>query len=89
MIYYNLFKYYQVAHLTQLSVVYSRYAKPDWVHMERMATPGRTLDHLLCSTPKYRPPILAPTLSYSVALWDRLRSNTPLVSSFRPLAHLF
>lgn len=69
--------------------MYLRSEISDWVHIERQAVPLHTLDFLLCSHKKLRPPILAPAHSHSFSLWDNLSSHPPLVSSLKPLAHLF
>lgn len=86
---YNLLRYYQAAQLTQISIVYSQIAKPDWVHMEREAVPQFKLDFLLWSHPSKRPAILAPILPHSMRIWDKLKNYPELVSPIRPLAHLF
>lgn len=85
----NLLWYLQAAQLAQISTVYSRWEHPDWIHIERQAVPLHTLDFLLWSPKKLRPPILSPTLSHSFALWDRLKSNNRLTSPTTPLQHLF
>lgn len=64
-------------------------AHPDWIHMERQATPNHTLDYLLWCPSKLRPPILAPTLSHSFTLWDSLREHSQLTSPIKPLSHIF
>lgn len=57
--------------------------------MERQAVPHHTIDFLLWCSPRLRPPILAPTLSHSVALSDTLQKQSSLISALKPLSHLF
>lgn len=85
----HLYKYYVAARLVQLSTVYARLEKPDWVHLERQAAPNFTLDYLLWCPQKRRPPILFPSLSHSYALWDCFPNVPALVSKGQPLAHIF
>lgn len=85
----NLLWYYQVAQLTQISVIYSRAIKPDWVHMECQAVPRFTLDYLMWCPPKKCPAIMALTLFHSYSLLDSLKGHTELISQIRPLALLF
>lgn len=85
----NLWWYYQAAQLSQFSIIYPKGPKPDWVNMEREAVPNYTLDFLLWNLPKRRPPILAPTLSHSMALCASLHKMRPLTSTWQPLAHIF
>lgn len=85
----HLHKYYLAARIDQMSVIYSRHEKPDLVQIEKQAGPRFTLDYLLWSFPKTRPPIMAPTLSHTFALWDSLHSHSSLVSAYKPLTHLF
>lgn len=85
----NFFWYYQAARLAQLSIVYSKSARPDWVEMERQAVPSFTIDFLLWCSPQTRPPILSPSLSQSLRIWDTLRKSPSLVSQSKPLAHIF
>lgn len=72
------------ARLAQLFTVYSKTARPDWVDMERQVVPSCTLDFLL-----WCPPILSPSLSHALAIWDTLRNSPSLVSQSKPLAHIF
>lgn len=85
----NIWWYYQAAQLAQVSIVYLKGSKPDWLLIERQAVPHHTIDYLLWSLPRLRPAILVPTLSHTLALWDRLQKHSALTSDFRPLAHLF
>lgn len=85
----ELFKYYQAARLAQLSTLYFRGEKPDWIQIERQAVPSHTLDYLLWTPSNSRPPIMAPTLSHSFRLWDSLIQNSALTSQLRPLSHIF
>lgn len=85
----NFFWYYQAARLAQLSTVYSKSTRPDWVEMERQAVPSFTIDFLLWCPPQSRPPILSPSLSQSLRIWDTLRKDPSLVSQSKPLAHIF
>ena len=85
----HLYKYFLAARLAQLSVVYSKFDKPDWVHIEKQAVPHLSLDYLLWCPQKRRPPILSPSLSQSYALWDRIRHLPALVSKAQPLANIF
>lgn len=78
--------YYQATQVAQFSTVYSQGEKPEWLAMEQTAVNQLPLDW---QPGKSRPPILAPTLSHSIVIWDRVRSNTNLISSFHLLAHLF
>lgn len=68
-------------------MAYSKGPKPDWLLMERQATPNHTIDYLLWAAPRLRPAILASTLSHSMALWDRLQKSPALTSPIRPLSH--
>lgn len=85
----NLWWYYRGAQVAQISVIYSRGVKPDWVFMERQAVPNYTLDYLLWCPPKSRPPILSPTLSHSIALCDVLHKSPKICSELHPLTHIF
>lgn len=85
----DLWGYYQAAQLSQISMVFSRGPKPDWLSMEREAVPLNTIDYLLWSDPKRRPAIMAPTLSHSVALCSKLFIQHSLISPLKPLAHPF
>lgn len=80
---------FQAARIAQISIVYSRLEKPDWIQIERQATPTYTLDYLFWVLPKERPPILSPILSQFLTQWDKLRLNSSLISDCRPLAHIF
>lgn len=82
----NFLWYDQVAQLCQISIIYSRAIKPDWVHIERQDVPQYTQTFLMWCPPKQRPTILAPTLSHSFSLWD---GHPELVLDIRPLAHMF
>lgn len=82
----NLLWYYKATRLAQLSMVYSKYEKPDWIQMERQAVPEYTLDYLMWCPQKARPPIMSPTLSHSR---DKLCQIPSLTSDIRPLAHIF
>lgn len=84
----DLWKYYQVAQLAQFSIIYTRGVKPDWVNMERQSTPRHTIAYFIWCPKKSRPPILAPTLSHSMALCDALLANPTLTSELRPLTYL-
>lgn len=57
--------------------------------MECQAVPLHTIDFLIWSPAKLRPPILAPTLSHSLALCDQLHKIPSLISTLRPLTHIF
>lgn len=70
-------------------MVYSKTARPDWVDMERQAFPSFTLDFLLWCPPKTRPPILSPSLSHALKIWDTLRKSPSFVSQCKPLTHIF
>lgn len=48
-----------------------------------------TLDFLLWCPPKNRPPVMSPTLSHSISLWDTMRNLPSLISEIHPLAHIF
>lgn len=85
----NFYAYYKAAQIMQLSTVYSRHERPDWVSMERQAIPSFTIDFLFWRPPKERPLIQSPTLSHSFAMWDQVRSGPLLSSTFTPLAHMF
>lgn len=85
----DLFRYYQAARLAQLSTVYFRYEKPDWINIERQAVPAYTLDFLLWCPIKSRPPVMSPTLSHSFKLWDDMKHLPTLISDIRPLDHIF
>lgn len=85
----DLWRYYQAAQLSQFSVVYSQGNRPDWVDMERQAIPLHTIDYLAWTPHKHRPPIMAPTLSHSMALCDFLYKSPNLISELCPLAHIF
>lgn len=76
----NLLWYYQAARLAQISMVYAKTARPDWVEMERQAVPTYTIDFILWCTPKARPSVLSPALSKSLRIWDTLRKSPSLVS---------
>lgn len=84
----NLWWYYQTAQLCQFSVIYSKGLKPDWVDIERQATPNHTLDFLVWSPQKNRPPILSPTLSHSMTLCDSLHKRNSLTSAWHPFSHI-
>lgn len=84
----NLWWYYKAAQLAQISTVYSKGPKPDWVSIERQAVPCHMIDYLNWSLPKLRSPILVPTLSHSLVLCDTLHKQATLVSNIRPLSHL-
>lgn len=79
----HLHRYYLASRLAQLFVIYRE--KPDWIRIERQYT----LDFLLWSIPKNRPPIMSPTLSHSFTMWDKLKSNPNLSSEMELLSHLF
>lgn len=81
----HLYRYYLASRIAQLTIIYSNRKKPDWIQIERQAVLQYTLDYLLWNHSKNRPPILAPTLSHSFALWDNLRSNPNLISEMKPL----
>lgn len=85
----NLWWYYQAAQLSQISAIYSRGPKPDWLGIERQAVPNFTIDYLIWLPPKSRPPILSPTLSHSLVLCDSLHKFITLTSRWQPLAHIF
>lgn len=56
--------------------------------MERQAVPLHTIDFLAWVPPKIRPPIMASTLSHSMALCDTLYKSPYLISDLHPLVHL-
>ena len=85
----NLLWYYKAARLAQLSDVYVRGDRPDWVCLEEQATPSYTLEDLLWVTPKSRPPIMSPALSQAMVLWDSLKKDPSLITKGHPLANLF
>lgn len=68
----KLCKYSQVTQLAQISIVCAHGNRPDWVSMERQAVPRHAIDFLLWGPAKSTSLILAPTLSYSMALFDTL-----------------
>lgn len=84
----DLLRYFQVAQLAHISVVYSRWELPHWIHIERQAVPLHNLDYLLLCQKKLRPSIFSPTLCHSFALWDNLRDSEQLTSPITPLKHL-
>lgn len=63
----DLWAYYQAAQLAQISMIFSQGPKPDWLAIERRATPHHTLDYLLWCDPKIRPAIISPTLAFHFA----------------------
>lgn len=48
----QLFWYYQSARLAQISSVYAKTERPDWIQIERQAVPSFTIDFLLWVPPK-------------------------------------
>lgn len=68
----NLLWYYQVARLAQLSTVYSRLEKPNWICIKKQVVPTYTLDFFLWYPWKSIPPVMSPTLFHSLTLWDNL-----------------
>lgn len=86
----QLWLYYQAAQLTQFSLIYSRREKHEWEAIEQQATRPFTIDFIMWKPPKKRLPVLAPTLSHSLAfLGSAMRSwESNLLISFFPLAHL-
>lgn len=85
----NLWWYYQVVQLTQLSTIYSKGPKPNWVGIDKQAIPNFTIDFLNWRPPKSRPPILYPTLSHSIALCDSLHKLNSITPWWHPLSHIF
>lgn len=73
----------------QLSVVYSRQERSDWVTIERQAISFLSYWFLLWHLSKVRPPVMVSTLSHTFALWDWFPTNPALISAFSPLDHLF
>lgn len=57
--------------------------------MERNAVHSVPLDFIKWQPLKQRLPILAPTLSNSLAIWERVWSNPNFISPYHPLAHFF
>lgn len=84
----NLWQYFQVAQLAQISRVYSWGSEPDWINMKRQVVPHHTLDYVVRNSLKLRPPILAPTLFHSLTLCDKAHKFSTLVSDLRTLSHL-
>lgn len=70
---------------TQISTVFFRDPKPDWLSMERQAIPLNTIDYLLWCDTKSRPAIMSPTLSHSIALCSKLYSRHYLISPIKAL----
>ena len=85
----NLWWYYQAARLAQLSDVYIKKDRPEWVNIEEQASPAYSLESLLWCIPKRRPSILSPALSQALVLWDSLRNNPSIISKGQPLADIF
>lgn len=85
----DLWGYYQAAQMAQISMIFSKGPKPDWLSIERRATPLNTLDYLLWCDPKIRPAIMAPTLSHSISLSTKLFRQATLTSPLKPLSHIF
>lgn len=85
----DLYSYYQAARLAQLSMVYFRVEKPDWINIERQAVQTHTIDYLLWCSMKSRPSILSPALSHSFKLWDTMKHLPALTSIIHPLDHIF
>lgn len=73
----------------QISMVFSRGPKPDWLFMERKAIPHNTIDFLLWCDPKNRLAIMSPTLSHSIALCSKLYTRHSLTFTLKSLAHIF
>lgn len=82
----HLMRYYQAAQIAQLSAVYSRGEKPEWVAMEMAVTNKVPIDYLKWQTGKEQ---ISHPCSYIVKLVDQVPHNPNLVSPFSPLAHLF
>lgn len=85
----NLWWYYQVAQLAQISSVYSKGPKPAWLSMERQAVLHHMIDYLLWCPCSQWPPIMAPMLLNTLALCDTLHKQKSLVFPLKPLAHIF
>lgn len=81
----DLWEYYQAAQKAQISMIFSKGQKPDWLSMERRATPHNTLDYLLWCDPKIKPA----TLSHSISLSTKLFRQITLTSPLKPLSHIF
>lgn len=85
----DLWGYYQAAQLSQILMIFSKGPKPEWLFMERWATPLNTINFLLWCDSKQRPAIMAPTLSHSISLSSKLFTHTSIISPLRPLSHIF
>ena len=85
----NLIWYYQSARLAQLSEIFLKNERPDWIDIEEQAIPNITIEDLMWSHTKKRPSILSPTLSQTLVLWDSLKNNPSLISKGRPLSNIF
>lgn len=78
----HLAQYYKAAQVAQLSTVYAYMEKPDWIAIERMAINCFPMDYIKWQSAKHRASILAPILSNSLAICDRVQTNHKLVSPF-------
>lgn len=83
----DLLKYFYAAQLAQLAKFHSTQPHPIWMQMEAYACQGRPIVHILWLTPKERPPILCPALSFSMEIWNRL--NLTHLNPSIPLWPLF
>lgn len=57
--------------------------------MKKVVVRSVPLDFIKFQPVNLRLPVLAPTLSNSLAVWDRVQNSHNLILLFHPLAHLF
>lgn len=68
----NCIKYFNATQLAQLISFHSLSPQPLWMKIESSLYPSKPINHLIWLQNKNRPPIMHPTLSFSLSSWDRL-----------------
>lgn len=85
----NLQAYFQSAQIAQLSYTVTKGPKALWVSIEALSCSSFTIGSLMWLPSQQHPPILCPTLSHLLAVWDRAGYCKSLSSLHTPLAIVF
>lgn len=74
----NLQAYYEAAQIAQLSYTMAKGSTHLWVSIEALSGHPFAIGSLMWLPSRLHPPILCPTLSRSLAVWDGVKHLKPL-----------